>query len=133
MKNTKPNRDITAEEPTTSTHNEHHHHFVGGQCIVCKLPTTSTEWEKSFDEEFDNTNHCAFFSAHDKDNIKDFISQALTTRTNELLGAMKMEKFEEDYDDPDYPENLEIFDNGYNKAIDEFNKKLATLRDKYSA
>ncbi len=126
----------------TSTHNEHHHHFVGGQCIVCKLPTTSTEWEKELYRVFYDETYKPRSREYIKryDRIKDFISQALTTRTNELLGDLKMKKKQLhsvgggdiggyiDVPDDAYNRRVEI----YNEAVDEFNEKLATLRQKYS-
>ena len=90
--------------------------------------------------------------------LDDFIAisnQSLTTRTNELLGALRMEKKyhisigyqcpkcfsfgEEDEfcknDRRKLIEKKEKFeddkDEAYNQAVDEFNEKLATLKDKY--
>lgn len=117
--NTKPNRDITAEEPTTST-----------------------EWAEELYKVFYDATYKARSREYIKryDRIKDFIENLLTTRTDELLGAMKMEKKQLhsvgggdiggyiDVPDDAYNRRVEI----YNKAVDEFNEKLATLREKYS-
>lgn len=119
--NTKPNRDITAEEPTTST-----------------------EWEKEIEDIiFEFYMSAGVYSKVSKkamSGIKGVFNKLLTTRTNELLGAMKMEKKQLhsvgggdiggyiDVPDDAYNRRVEI----YNHAIDEFNEKLATLREKYS-
>lgn len=122
MLNTKPNRDITAEEPTTST-----------------------EWEENLDkldladlESKGSTISLGEFMAEDNvDIIKDFIRNLLTTRTDELLGAMKMEKrgtlidHSKPYATTYSPRPKDWVDKGYCEAVDEFNKKLATLKDKY--
>ena len=66
--NTKPNRDITAEEPTTST-----------------------EWAEELYKVFYDATYKARSREYIKryDRIKDFIENLLTTRTNELIDEIE--------------------------------------------
>ena len=117
MKNTKPNRDITAE-------------------IIREFRAT----------KLNKLCYIGSGGEEHKDDLCDFLEKALTTRTNELLGAIKMERkpeIEETHYD-DCWTKTGISKRGecvcgirrrddliYNGAVDEFNNKLATLKDKY--
>lgn len=101
--NTKPNRDITAD------------------------------WEKKFDEEYKGQELCLCDNESDYNDYKDlksFIAQLLSTRTNELLGVMEEIVEYEPYLACSFisENNIRIL---RNKLRAEQNKKLATLRDKY--
>lgn len=125
MKNTKPNRDITAEEPTTSTEWEGAYRSINnilynfGFCLV----------GASVDMKLKDQHYEQIIGI-----VEGLIQEALTTRTNELLGAMKMEKIGQNVilncvSRNDYKKSYEYC--VYNNAVEEFNKKLAALREKY--
>lgn len=60
----------------------------------------------------------------------DVVRRALSRKDEEWkekVRGLRMEKLIEDYDDPEIPSNTEIFDNGYNQAVDELNKRIDDL------
>jgi hypothetical protein len=106
---------------------------------------TTTEWEKEYKRLLQD------FRSHPENQVSlkygtkfvnDFhklLQKALTTQRNELLAAMEEIRMEErnneeplELDDQDYDRIvLRSSEIGYNLAVREFNKKLATLKDKY--
>lgn len=148
--NTKPNRDITAEIEHTKECIEFMAEDFRRDCICFMKPTTSTEWEK-IEKTIEHTFYRfsdgylldiidnEFESIEDvRSAVRTTIKQALTTRTDELLGALKMEKKDlvnnqgiGFYGTEEELNKRVCFQVAYNQAVDEFNEKLATLRDKY--
>ena len=92
---TKPNRDITAEIEHTKECIEFMAEDFRRDCICFMKPTTSTkEILKEFDKDTEEYNSPIWsrLKTPIRTTLELYVNKALTTRTNELLGAMKMEK-----------------------------------------
>jgi len=134
--NTKPNRDITAEEPTTSTEWEKEWKLLFNEVLFRMYNLEIVpEIQSRINERIPGGSGFMMFENQD---LEDFIRKLLTTRTNELLGAMgEIIEQDEPYENrnrhnEDYylEENQQI--NTRNDLRSEQRQKLATLRQQYS-